>query len=207
MPDDQIQKLTELFAKFPGVGPRQARRFVYYLIHKESGYLGMLTETIKNIHHSVLQCSDCKRFYALRREDEKGGVCFLCRDENKNSSTLLIVEKDADLENIERTGAYTGHYFVLGGLIPVLEKEPEKRIRLKYLKSLLERKKEISEIIIALTANVDGDHTAEYIKNALSVILKEKGTRITTLGRGLSTGTELEYSDSDTLKNALKNRG
>ena len=143
----------------------------------------------------------------MRREDEKGGVCFLCRDENKNSSTLLIVEKDADLENIERTGAYTGHYFVLGGLIPVLEKEPEKRIRLKYLKSLLERKKEISEIIIALTANVDGDHTAEYIKNALSVILKEKGTRITTLGRGLSTGTELEYSDSDTLKNALKNRG
>ncbi|MAZ40990.1 recombination protein RecR [bacterium] len=201
MSDDQIEKLTELFKKFPGVGPRQARRFVYYLIHKDNSYLNDLTESMKNLRGSVLQCSDCKRFYAPRHENDKKGTCMYCIDENREA-TLLIVEKDADLENIEKTDTYKGHYFVLGGLVPVLEKEPEKRVRIKHLKSLLGRKK-MDEVIVALAAHMDGDHTAEYLKKELSSL----SSKVTLLGRGLSTGTELEYSDSDTLKNALKNRG
>lgn len=204
MSEDQIEDLTELFKKFPGVGPRQARRFVYYLIHKDTHYLNNLTESIKGLRGSVLQCRDCRRFYAPRHEHDKKGTCTFCLDSAKDSSTLLVVEKDADLENIERSGIYNGHYFVLGGLIPVLEKEPEKKVRIKELKSLLGRKKDLEEIIIALAAHMDGDHTAEHIKKELTPLFNKK---ITILGRGLSTGTELEYSDADTLKNALKNRG
>jgi len=194
MNEDQIQKLTDIFNKFPGVGPRQARRFVYHLIHKDTRYLNELAESIKDLRGSVLQCYDCRRFYIPRHENDKKGVCTLCLDTSKDDSILLIVEKDADLENIERSGVFSGKYFVLGGLIPILEKEPEKKVRLKELRSLLERKKDLEEVIVALAAHVDGDHTAEHIKKELVNIFNKK---VTILGRGLSTGTELEYSDTD----------
>ena len=113
-----------------------------------------------------------------------------------------------DLENVERTDTYNGYYFVLGGLIPILDKEPEQRIRGKKLLETIEehRAKGLQEIILALSANPEGDYTAQFVKKLIFPICANFEIKVSTLGRGLSTGTELEYSDADTLKNALKHR-
>ena len=115
----------------------------------------------------------------------------------------MVVARDSDFESIEKSAAYKGLYFILGGTVPILDKEPDKRIRLKQL---LERvqKSAPKEIILSLNTTPDGEHTADIVKDALKAPLYLG--KVTILGRGLSTGAELEYADSDTIKNALKNR-
>jgi recombination protein RecR len=121
----------------------------------------------------------------------------------------MVVARDSDFESIEKSSAYKGLYFILGGTVPILDKEPDKRIRLKQL---LERVQKSSpkEIILSLNTTPDGEHTADIVKDAISKVSKNltlsSDTKITILGRGLSTGAELEYADSDTIKNALQNR-
>lgn len=143
------------------------------------------------------------RFFS---DNKNGTLCDICRDEARDKTKLLIVAKDVDLENIEKSGSYEGLYFVLGGLVPVLEKNPEDRIRGFALRKEIDRNPDIKEIIIALSATVEGDNTADYIRVSFRDLANQRGFRISVLGRGLSTGTELEYSDQDTIKNALKNR-
>jgi recombination protein RecR len=116
-----------------------------------------------------------------------------------------VLARDVDFEHIEKTGIYNGYYFVLGGLVPILEKEPEKRARLYELKRRLESDS-IGEIIIAMNANPDGENTEEVIREYVGKIAEDRQITISTLGRGLSTGVELEYSDSETLKHALSGR-
>ncbi len=118
----------------------------------------------------------------------------------------MVVEKDIDLEAVRKAGIYDGHFFVLGGNIPILEKNPEEKVRVKELKARL-AKGEVKELILALSTTSEGDYTVEYLKKVLASSFQEAKLKISTLGRGLSTGTELEYSDADTLKSALKNRG
>lgn len=122
----------------------------------------------------------------------------------------MVVEKDVDLENIERTKVYDGRYFVLGGVIPFgkLEQKQTKNIRLKELYSRVGQLagRELKEIILALSATVEGDNTGRYLEKILEPLLKKHLLKITRFGRGLSTGTELEFIDADTLKNALENR-
>ena len=120
----------------------------------------------------------------------------------------MLVSHDVDFENIEKTHFYNGYYFILGGTVPILEKTPEKRIRQKDLIQSIEKKIKdgLSEIIIALSYNPEGENTLSYLSQILKPLADKNKTKISTLGRGLSTGTELEYSDSDTIKNALKNR-
>jgi recombination protein RecR len=126
----------------------------------------------------------------------------------------MIVARDSDLEAVEKSGVYNGLYFVLGGIVPILEKEPEKRVRLAELKKRVQglplykntRATLVQEIILSMSATPDGEHTAEVVKVFLEKNIKDSKVKITVLGKGLSTGTELEYSDTETLKNALKNR-
>lgn len=127
----------------------------------------------------------------------------IARDENRDNSKLMIVEKDSDLENIEKMSVYNGKYFVLGGSIPVLSKEPTQYIRETELLKIIEKKKDnLKEIILALSVNPQGENTLEYLQK----ILEKFNIKISVLGRGLSTGTELEYSDKDTFLSAFDNR-
>jgi recombination protein RecR len=205
MEDGHIKKLEEYFARFPGVGPRQAHRFVYYLLWQNSSIVSDIAHTILNLKKHIGQCKNCFRYFP---KDASGQytLCRICSDSSRDNSILLIVEKDADLENIERTGLYNGNYFVVGGLIPLLETNKSRKIREKELLSRLTHEKSIIELIFALSAHVDGDNTVDYIKKILKPHMEKNEIRITVLGRGLSTGSELEYSDSETLRNALKNR-
>jgi len=206
MNDDIIGKLTEIFVRFPGIGPKQARRFVYFLLSQTSGSLQNFAKLIAELKTDINQCELCTRFFILG--NKRVPICDLCLDPNRDNSQLMIIEKDIDLNNIRKLGVYNGQYAVLGGLIPILEKNPENRIRQDALVRNIEKRQadhNLKEIIIALSVTREGDNTVEYLKSLLQPY-EEKGVKISILGRGLSSGTEIEYTDSDTIKNALLNR-
>jgi recombination protein RecR len=200
---NSINKLTELFSKFPGIGPRQAKRFVYFLLTRNSSFLEELSRLLLELKKEVSTCESCMRFFSNSLHNTK--VCDICRDPNRQTEMLMIVERDADFENIERSKIYEGKYFILGGKVPILEKNPEQRVRVAELKKRV-TDENIKEIILALPINPDGENTERYVREILSPIAEKNAIKISMLGRGLSTGIELEYPDSDTLKNAFKNR-
>ena len=203
---NSIDKLIKKFSEFPGIGPKQARRFVYFLINRHESYIEELKNEITELRKSISSCFDCKRYFFSRHDDQN--LCDICSDKNRDVSILMIVSRDIDLENVEKSHALNCKYFVLGGLVPILDKNPEQRIRLKELLALVSRMsdKGLKEIILGLDANSEAEYTGNILKSSLSPIITKYSIKISELGRGLSTGTELEYSDPETIKNALKNR-
>ena len=211
---DNTEKLIELFKEFPGIGPRQAKRFVYFLLNRNPAYAESLSRLILDTRATVHSCDTCFRFFP----NTNNTTCPICTDNTRDRELLMLVSHDVDFENVERTKSYNGYYFILGGTIPILEKTPEKRIRQEQLIETIQKKIEggLSEIIIALNYNPEGENTLSYLRELLKPYTdptsptasrgKTGVLKISTLGRGLSTGTELEYSDSETIKNALKNR-
>lgn len=205
-----LDKLSELFKEFPGIGPRQARRFAYFLLARNNGFVADLTQAIQKLREDIKICTSCFRYFSLENTSE--ARCSVCRNPNRDTTSLMIVSRDNDVDHMEKTGLYNGLYFVLGGSLPILEKEPEKRIRLKELLSSIQTKystpgvEHLEEVILALDLNPEGEHTEIFLKKTLAHLSETHKFKISTLGRGLSTGTEIEYSDAETLKNALKNR-
>ncbi len=202
---NSIETLAQYFKEFPGIGERQAKRFVYFLLHKNPQYVKNLGEGILAIKNTIHQCPSCYLFF----QSEKETLCDNCRDPKTDKTSLLIIEKDADYESIKRSKNYKGMYFILGGLVPIVTKDTPSFIRInELLKSIEVKAKEdnLKEVIIALSLSPQGEHTDMYLRELLTPIEKNHNIRIVSLGRGLSTGTELEYSDSETIKNALRNR-
>jgi recombination protein RecR len=200
-----IDKLAQAFKEFPGIGERQAKRFVYFLLHKNPGYVKELGDYILELKNTIHQCPSCFLFF----QGEVNELCDTCRNPQTDRSMLLIVEKDADFENIKRSKTYKGMYFILGGLVPIVTKDTPTFVRTKELARIIEErsaKNNLAEVVIALSLNPQGEHTDMYLREILSPLQTKHGFRIVSLGRGLSTGTELEYSDSETIKNALQNR-
>lgn len=198
-----IQNLIDEFAKLPSVGPRQAARFVFHLLSQPKEEIEKFAKklfVLKKIHY----CNFCNRAI----EAEK--LCDICKDKNRDRAMVCILEKDTDIEAIEQTKRYNGLYYVLGSED---EKNPpagEAR-QLARLKKLIERikksNKELKEIIIATDATTEGETIALYASRQLDELKKKyPELKITRLGRGLSTGSELEYMDEDTLTNALLGR-
>ena len=218
---DSINKLIELFREFPGIGPRQAKRFVYFLLTKNSGYTSDMSRLISDLRNQIHTCQSCFRFFPLNSSNAGVGrsatadlakdhlsLCQTCRDTTRDAQSLMVVSRDVDFENIEKTKAFSGYYFVLGGNLPVLEKNPETKIRERELVGQIEKRipQGLSEIIIALDYNPEGEHTREHIERILKNRADFGKLKITHLGRGLSTGSELEYTDADTIKHALHSR-
>jgi recombination protein RecR len=203
---DSLRRLEEIFAHFPGIGPRQARRFVYYLLNRSPASIKEFTDLVAEVKKSTAQCDKCQRFFT--HNNAKSIVCSICSDPSRDQTTLMVVARDSDHESMEKSGAYRGLYFILGGTVPVLDNEPEKRIRLK---KLLERITDwgapLKEIILSLNTTPDGEHTEDIVREAVGKLTEKSASfKVSVLGRGLSTGAELEYADSETLKNALRNR-
>ncbi len=119
----------------------------------------------------------------------------------------MVVERDSDVLAIERSHTYDGHYFVLGGTIPLLTSKEAEGIRGGALKALVEEKTDLEEIILAFAVNPDGENTGRYVASLLKSFTDTRTLKITELGRGLSTGSELEYADPETIKNAITHRG
>ncbi len=201
---DIIEKLTEVFKEFPGIGERQAKRFVYFLIFRNGEYANNLSKLVLELKKEVSQCKECYKFFLGSKT--KKDICEICGSPNTDSSLLLIVEKDSDLESINKSGVYHGKYFILGGLVPIVEKNTKSRVRIEELKQRIEKSADLKEIILAFSISPQGDHTDSYVREQIANTAEKLNIKVSSLGKGLSTGTELEYSDNDTLKNALKNR-
>ncbi len=208
---DRIEELTRAFERFPGIGPRQARRFVFHLLSAGAGDRTKIADLIAKLAENVRQCPECMRY-----ANGDGPVCNLCADTKRDDTLLLVVEKDQDLVALERAGTYKGRYFVLGGVLTLSGKGT---IRERELLRLVEKKLEkaktaesgspgarnaLREIILALSATSEGENTIDHLKQILFPF--RDTARLSVLGRGLATGTELEYSDAETLSGALQNR-
>lgn len=200
-----ISKLSELFNEFPGIGPRQAKRLVYFLLTKNPAFHRELAEALTSLSKTVSICPSCYRYCTKSGE----ALCNICADKNRTGKTLMIVEKDVDFENIERSRVYDGKYFILGGTVSALDKRPEEKVRLRELGHIVEERGksgELKEIIFALSANADGEETGEIVTEILKHSTDAYEIQLSILGRGLSTGSELEYADQETIKNAFRNR-
>ncbi len=200
---DTLKKLQELFKRFPGIGERQAMRFAYYIATADEGYRRALIDTIESVHINVKRCMRC---FALS-EKIVNGICGICADPKSNKAQILIIEKDADRERFIKSRTYSGTYFVLGGLAPAIEKDFASHIRTSQLTSLVSKEisQGLTEVILALSATPDGERTNALLKVELDKITNGK-IAVAVLGKGLSTGTEIEYSDADTLAHALQSR-
>jgi recombination protein RecR len=191
-----IQRLIEIFSKFPTVGQRTATRFVFYLIKRDKKEIEELSKAILDLKEKIKFCKSCFKPF-----EGEGEICEICSDKTRDRSLLCLVEKETDLEAIEKTKKYKGLYFVLGGPVSAIKKEELKKLRIKELEERLKDKR-IKEIIIATSLTTEGEALALFLERKL----KNSGKKITKLGRGLPTGGELEYADEETLSSALESR-
>jgi recombination protein RecR len=192
-----IQKLIEIFSKFPTVGQRTATRFVFYLLKKEGKEIEELAQKILELKKKVKICHLCFKPF-----EGEGKICEICRDPARKRNLLCLVEKETDLETIEKTKKYQGLYFVLGGPIKKIKREELEKLRMKELEKRIREDQKIEEIILALNPTTEGEAIGLFLERRL----KNFNKKITRLGRGLPTGGELEYADEETISFALENR-
>lgn len=197
-----IQKLIEIFSKFPTVGPRTATRFVFYLMTMKKEEVDETINAISKLKINVKICSFCFNPFEPAPGALSEKLCPICSNPSRNKTLLCIVEKEIDLSAIEKIKKYQGLYFILGGTVASLKKEALERLRIKELVKRLKEHPEIQEIIIATNPTAEGQTTALYVER----VLKPINTKITRLGRGLPLGGELEYADEETLSFALEGR-
>jgi recombination protein RecR len=195
---DPIERLTSLFEKFPGIGPRQAQRFVQFLLRSSPAARREFIESVQALGGSVRQCKECMRFFS-----GEGTICGICANPQRDHAYLAVVASDADLLALERSGTYRGMYFVLGGTIS-LASEKTNGLRIKQLLDSIPKRNSLKEIILAFPANPEGDATGIRVHDEITS--HAAGIKITSLGRGLSTGSELEYADPETIKSAFEGR-
>ncbi|MEK7636707.1 MAG: recombination mediator RecR [Patescibacteria group bacterium] len=198
-----IQKLIEYFTRIPGIGPRAAGRFVFFLLKEDPEFLKEFGTTLASLSSSIGQCAKC--FTAVERDEKTEKLCALCANKNRNHSMIMVVEKESDLLSVERSGSYKGLYHVLGGVVSLMDSESTKKLTLRelYARASNAKKNDPSlEIILATNPTPEGDVTANYIER----ILEPLAITLTRLGRGITAGSELEYIDETTMLNALKNR-
>ena len=191
---EPIKKLMEAFAKLPGIGPKTAERFVFYLLKKPAEEIDELSQSLEGLKSNNLICNTC---FNIADKDP----CYICRDPGRDKKTVCIVAEAHDLASIEATGEYIGLYHVLDGVLnPLAGITPEKL----HIKELISRVKENKpdEIILALNPDMEGESTVLYLKK----LLQPLNVKLTRLARGLPMGADLEYADEVTLVNALKNR-
>lgn len=201
-----LESLIKHFEHFPGIGSRQAKRFAFHLLTLPPHETAELAELIRTIRTQVMTCPSCARFHTQKSSDQ---TCGICHSAQRDQSKLTVVERDSDIDAIERSGMYDGLYFVLGGTVPLLDSQDVKKLRGGQLKHTVEERapQGLKEIILAFAINPDGENTGRYVETLLRPLVEQYEIAVTHLGRGLSTGSELEYADPETIKNALKNRG
>lgn len=195
-----IQRLIEAFSRFPTVGPRTASRFVFYFLKAPDIEVDEFVQTLQNLRKDIRQCAFCFNPFEIAEDEQKTGLCFICADQSRDRSLLCVVEKESDLEALEKTKQYKGRYFILGGMHDILKKDGLQNIKAQELKERITG--EIQEVILALNPTTEGEAAVLYLERTL----KPLGKKITRLGRGLPLGGELEYADEETLRFALEGR-
>ncbi len=190
----EIEKLIQLLAKVPGLGPRSARRAALHLVKKKDQLLGPLADAMGEAHRKVRICSCCGNVDTI-------DPCSVCADERRDNSVIIVVEDVSDLWALERASTMNTAYHVLGGTLSPLDGVGPDDLNIR---GLVERvsKGDVRELIIAVNATVEGQTTAHYITDQLDGL----GVKITRLAHGVPVGGELDYLDEGTLTAALRAR-
>lgn len=189
-----VRDLAQELTRLPGIGPKTALRLSIHLLRQPYPIVANLANTLKNLHANVRTCTQC---FNLAEQEQ----CFICRDTNRERTVLCVVEDPLDVEAIEKTGAYTGLYHVLGGVLSPLEGISADQLTLNELFARLQQAT-VTEVIIALDHTIESEVTTHYIIDRL----KDTGVAITRLARGLPTGGDIEFADAMTLTAALSGR-
>lgn len=190
----EIEKLIQLLAKVPGLGPRSARRAALHLIKKKDQLMGPLAKAMGEAHDKVTVCSRCGNV-------DTSDPCTVCTDERRDQSVIIVVEDVSDLWALERAGAMNAAYHVLGGTLSPLEGIGPEDLNIR---GLIDRVAEggVREVIIAVNATIEGQTTAHYIIDHMTGL----DVKITRLAHGVPVGGELDYLDEGTLSAALRAR-
>lgn len=187
-------RLVSALRKLPGVGPRSAERLALHLLSAAPGASEDLAHAVQEARAQIKPCPECGFF-------SEDGLCEICRDKNRDSSLLCVVEHAPDVLNFERSGAMRGRYHVLGGLLSPLDGIGPEELKLP---GLLKRTKQnkVTEVILGFGTDARGETTALYLAKELSAL----GVKITRLATGVAAGSGLEFVDSITLGHALSHR-
>ena len=189
----EIERLIQLLAKLPGLGPRSARRAALVLLKKRETLLDPLTTALGDAAAAIRTCSVCGNL-------DTGNPCAVCRDPRRDAHVLCVVEDVADLWALERAGVFKGRYHVLGGALSALDGVTPDKLNLS---SLLARARDgVEEVVLAMNATVEGQSTAHYLMDALQPL----GVKLTRLAHGVPVGGELDYLDEGTLSAAFRAR-
>ena len=188
-----IDALIELMAKLPGLGPRSARRAVLHLIRKRGLLMTPLADAMQQVAVSARECLNCGNVGT-------SDICDICSDEQRATGALCVVEDVADLWAMERAAVFKGRYHVLGGSLSALDAIGPEELRIP---KLIDRvaSEQVTEVIMALNATIDGQTTAHYIADQL-----EGRVTVTSLAKGVPIGGELDYLDDGTISAALNAR-
>lgn len=194
MHDAAVDRLIQHLGKLPGLGPRSARRVVLHLIKRRESLLQPLIRALQDVSEGIRVCGRCGNIDTV-------DPCTICNGPKRDKSTICVVEDVADLWALERTAAYKGHYHVLGGTLSALDGVGPEDLKLPQF---VDRAKgdAVSEVVLALSATVDGQTTAHYIAERLA----DAGVSVTALAHGVPVGGELDYLDEGTLSTALRAR-
>lgn len=197
---DSIEKLKNIFSRFPTVGPRTAGRFVYHLIKLPKEKIDEITLALQELKSRVKLCQLCFNPF-----EGESNICSICQNPARNKNLLCIVEKEADLLSIENTKKYTGLYFILGGTVATMRKEDLDNLRIEELKKRIKETK-FSEVIVALNPTPEGRATSILVENSIKEVIPSPTFKITHLAKGIPVGGELEYADEETLESAFEGR-
>jgi recombination protein RecR len=190
----EIERLIQLLSKLPGLGPRSARRAALHLLRKREELMEPLTTALGEAIEKIVVCDTCNNI-------DTRNPCMVCADQTRDSSLLVAVENVADLWALERAGAVAGRYHVLGGTLSALDGIGPDDLNIA---SLIGRahEPEVKEVVLALSATVDGQTTAHYITD----LLRDADVKVTRLAHGVPVGGELDYLDEGTLSAAIRQR-
>jgi recombination protein RecR len=189
-----IDNLINEFKRMPGIGPKSAKRIVYWLLKQSY-------EEIDRFSRSMIEMKTKTKFCSICFNISEDDVCGICLDQTRETSKVCVVEEIGDISIFESTGQYRGQYHVLGGLLSPIDNIGPEEIRVPQLLKRI-RNNEIDEVIIALNSTVEGESTGSYLKK----ILNQLGIKVTRLASGLPVGANIEYIDEITLSRALKER-
>ena len=194
MSEQYLEKLIKKVSKLPGLGPRSSRRVVLHLLKDKEKLLLPLIEDLTTVANNIRSCIECGNL-------DENEICKICKDSSRNQNLLCVVETVADLWALERSNVYSGKYHILGGVLSAIDGVNPEQLNIASLEKRLENKS-ITEIIIAISATLDGQTTAHY----LAEILSKFNINITRLAHGLPVGGELDFLDDGTIAQALKAR-
>lgn len=189
-----LDNLIEMMAKLPGLGPRSARRAVLHMIKKRAVLMTPLANSLQHVAATARECLSCGNVGTTE-------ICDICTSEKRANGEICVVEDVADLWAMERSGVFKGRYHVLGGTLSALDAIGPEELRIPKLMSRV-ADEQITEVILALNATIDGQTTAHYIAGELET----RGITVTSLAQGVPIGGELDYLDDGTISAALKAR-